>query len=60
VDVFVSLEQHLVAVSTREGKDIPDDALREALTWSGYDVKSITRSKTPIEQIRTRVGDAEK
>ena len=59
-DVVVSLEEHLVAVSTREGQDIPDDALREALISSGYDVRTITRTDTPIEQIRARVGGAEK
>jgi copper chaperone CopZ len=55
-DVVVSLEERLVAVSTRDGQDITDAALREALTASGYDVKSITRSDTPIEQVRARVA----
>ena len=54
-DVFVSLENRLVAVSTREGQDIADEELRRALTDSGYDVKSIVRSATPIAEIRARV-----
>ena len=54
-DVVVSLEEHLVAVATRDGQDIPDDVLRDALTASGYDIKAITRSDTPIGEIRARV-----
>jgi mercuric ion binding protein len=59
-DVFVSLEEHLVAVATREGQDIPDDVLRDALTSSGYDIKEITRSDTPIGEIRARAAGREK
>lgn len=55
-DVVVSLEKRLVAVVTKEGQDIPDDELRKALTASGYDVKAIERTNTPIEEIRARVG----
>jgi copper chaperone CopZ len=55
-DVVVSLEQRLVAVETREGQDIPDEALRKALTDSGYTVTSIARSSTPIAAIRARVS----
>ena len=55
-DVVVSLENRLVAVATREGEDISDEELRKALTASGYDVKVIERTATPIEEIRARVG----
>ena len=55
-DVFVSLEDKLVAVATRKGQDIPDAELRKALSDSGYDVKAITRSDTPIADVRARVG----
>jgi hypothetical protein len=34
--------------------------LREALTSSGYDIKAITRSDTPIEDIRARLASHEK
>lgn len=54
-DVVVSLDDRLVAVSTRPGQDIPDQALREALSASGYDVKAIERTETPIADIRARV-----
>jgi len=56
VDVVVSLENKLVVVATRAGKDIPDDELRKVLTASGYEVKAIERSATPLEQIRERIG----
>jgi copper chaperone CopZ len=51
-DVVVSLEHQLVAVSTREGSDIPDEELTRALTDAGYDVKGITRTQRSMEQIR--------
>jgi copper chaperone CopZ len=59
-DVVVSLEQRLVAVETREGQDIPDEALRKALRDSGYTVASIARSSTPIAAIRARVSGKDK
>jgi copper chaperone CopZ len=51
-DVVVSLENKLVAVATRDGQDIPDAELTKALTDSGYDVKSISRTDRSIAQIR--------
>jgi len=59
-DVLVSLEHKLVAVSTREGQDIPDAELTKALTDSGYDVKGITRTKRSLEAIRAEIGKAPK
>jgi len=55
-DVIVSLEHRLVAVSLKEGQDIPDDVLRKQLTASGYDVKEIARTSTPIAEIRARIA----
>jgi len=54
-DVFVSLEHRLVAIATKEGQDIQDDELRKALTESGYDVKAIERTTTPLEDLRGRL-----
>src|SRR6201991_3606166 len=51
-DVVVSLENRLVAVVTREGTDIGDDVLRQALTNAGYDVKAISRTERSIDAIR--------
>ena len=55
-DVVVSLEQRLVAVAVKDGQDIPDTELRKALTNAGYTVTTIERSDTPIDAIRTRLG----
>lgn len=54
-DVVVSLENRLVAVSTKEGQDIPDAELTKALTDAGYTVKAIARTGTPIAQIREQL-----
>lgn len=55
-DVLVSLEKQLVAVSTKEGQDIPDADLTKALTDAGYDVKAITRTERSLEKIREELG----
>jgi copper chaperone CopZ len=54
-EVVVDLEHRLVAVSLKEGQDIPDADLRKALTDAGYTVKSIERSDTPISDVRERL-----
>jgi copper chaperone CopZ len=53
-EVLVSLEHRLVAVSLKDGQDISDADLRKALTDAGYTVKEISRSETPIADIRAR------
>jgi copper chaperone CopZ len=54
-DVVVSLENKLVAISTREGQDISDTDLTKALTDSGYDVKEISRTQRSLETIRAEI-----
>jgi mercuric ion binding protein len=54
-EVVVSLEHRLVAVSLKDGQDIPDTDLRKALTDAGYTVKAIWRSETPIADVRARI-----
>lgn len=54
-EVLVSLEHRLVAVSLRQGMDIPDADLKKALTDAGYTVKAIERTETPIGEMRERV-----
>lgn len=54
-EVLVSLEHRLVAVSLKDGQDIPDADLRKALTDAGYTVKDISRSETPISDVRARI-----
>ena len=53
--VLVNLEQRLVAVSLKEGKDIPDADLRKALTDAGYTVTGIERTEMPIDVVRERL-----
>jgi copper chaperone CopZ len=54
-EVVVSLEHRLVAVSLKDGHDIPDADLRKALTDAGYTVKAISRSETSIADVRARI-----
>jgi copper chaperone CopZ len=51
-DVVVSLENKLVAISTRDGTDISDADLTKALTDAGYDVKGIARTQRSMAEIR--------
>ena len=54
-DVVVSLEQKLVAVSTKDGQDISDDQLKDALTKAGYTVKAIRRENETLDDVRQRL-----
>ena len=58
-EVVVSLEHRLVAVSLKDGQDISDADLRKALTDAGYTVKAISRSETPIAEVRERIKQAQ-
>jgi copper chaperone CopZ len=51
-DVFVSLENRLVAIATKAGSDISDDELRKALKDAGYDVKAIARTERSLSSLR--------
>jgi copper chaperone CopZ len=55
-EVVVNLEHRLVAVSLKDGQDIPDADLRKALTDAGYTVKSIERTDTPIAEVREKMN----
>src|ERR1700678_3600037 len=58
-EVLVSLEHRLVAVSLKDGQDIPDADLRKALTDAGYTVKALSRSETPIADVRAQIKQVE-
>jgi hypothetical protein len=45
-------------VALKDGQDIPDADLRKALTDAGYTVKSISRSESPIADVRERLKQA--
>jgi len=51
-DVIVSLEEKLVAVETKDGADVSDTELTQALTDAGYEVKSVTRTQRTMDEIR--------
>jgi copper chaperone CopZ len=53
-DVLVSLENKLVAISTKDGTDISDRELKKALTNAGYDVKEIQRTDNSIDALRSQ------
>lgn len=57
-DVYVSLEQKVVAVSLKGGQDIPDATLRKTLTDAGYSVVDIQRSDATLEEVRARTKQA--
>jgi copper chaperone CopZ len=54
-DVFVSLENRLVAVATKPDADIPDEVLRKALQDAGYDVKAIARTDRSLQSLREQM-----
>jgi copper chaperone CopZ len=54
-DVFVSLENRLVAIATKPDSDIADDVLRKALKDAGYDVKAIARTDRPLQSLREQM-----
>lgn len=58
-DVYVSLENRIVAVELKEGTDIDDATLRKAITDSGYTVVAIRRTGDSLDAIRKRVAGHE-
>jgi mercuric ion binding protein len=58
-DVFVDLEDRLVAVDLAQGKDIADADLDEALTQAGYTVVKIERSRESFAAIKAAYGDGD-
>jgi copper chaperone CopZ len=54
-DVFVSLENRLVAITTKPDADIADDVLRKALKDAGYDVKAIARTDRSLQSLREQM-----
>jgi copper chaperone CopZ len=54
-DVYVSLEQHLVAVALKPGQDIADEKLGEVLTEAGYTLRGAKRVYETLDAVRARV-----
>ena len=51
-DVFVSLEDKVVVVQTKDGRDIGDADLRKAIMDAGYKVVSIQRTTRSMNEVR--------
>ena len=54
--VYVSLEHRLVAVHLKDGQDIPDAALRKAITDAGYKLVAVRRTDESLEQVKARAA----
>lgn len=55
-DVFVSLQDRLVAVELNAGHELSDERLTQVLTDAGYDVVSIERVSQDLASIRAEFG----
>jgi copper chaperone CopZ len=51
-DVFVSLENKIVAVAEKPGQKLDEAALKTQIADAGYEVKTIERVKSSIADIR--------
>lgn len=58
-EVFVDLEDRLVAVELKGGGDIGDDEINRAMTDAGYTVVSIARVDETLAAIKARYGGDE-
>jgi mercuric ion binding protein len=55
-EVFVSLEDRIVAVRLKDGAEIEDAQLRKAIADAGYALVAIRRTDASLDQIRERVA----
>ena len=55
-EVFVSLENKLVAVGLKDGQDIADATATKLLTDAGYTVVAIERTDATVAAIKAEVG----
>jgi copper chaperone CopZ len=59
-EVFVSLENKIVAVALKDGQKIDDAKLKAQIADAGYEVKGIERVDASIKSIRDEVAKAKK
>lgn len=57
-EVWVNLEQGVVAVALKPGQELSDETLRGVLTEAGYTVRGIQRSAEPLDALRARLKAA--
>tara|TARA_Y100000589_G_scaffold264065_1_gene254664 strand:+ start:213 stop:518 length:306 start_codon:yes stop_codon:yes gene_type:complete len=43
--INVNLEEMLITISIKKGKNLSDDIIKEVITDSGYDIRKINRGK---------------
>lgn len=55
-EVFVSLENRLVAVQLRDGHELSDETVTKALVEAGYTVVGIERVQASIADLRAELG----
>jgi len=51
-DVYVNLENKIVAVSEKSGQKLDDAELKAQIADAGYEVKALERVKTPLAEVR--------
>jgi len=54
-EVFVSLENKLVAIEFKEGQNITDETIKKLLTNAGYTVVGLLHSDETMEQIKSNI-----
>ncbi len=59
-EVYVSLENKIVAVALKSGQKLDDAKLKAQIADAGYEVKSIERVDASIKSIRDEVAKAKK
>lgn len=57
-DVFVSLENRIVAIELVEGADLDEATLRKAIADAGYAVVAVRRGDGSLQAVRERVAAA--
>lgn len=55
-DVFVSLENRIVAIELVEGADLDEATLRKAIADAGYTVVAVRRGDGSLQAVRDRVA----
>lgn len=55
-DVLVNLEQGLVVVALKPGKDLEDDFLRQTLLQAGLTLRTVERKSETLESVRAGLG----
>jgi copper chaperone CopZ len=55
-DVYISLQNKIVALSLKEGQSLSDETVKEVITDAGYSITAIERSQASLDSIRQAAG----